>query len=61
MNMAKKILKENLYTIEETAQMLQVSTDTVRRYYGKGKIVGVKIGRRYYISETALRKFLKLQ
>ena len=56
----KEILGMNMYTVEETAEMLGVSVDTVRRYSKQDKLSGQRIGRNHYFSENALRKFLKI-
>lgn len=52
---------EKLYSAEETAEILQIKTDTVRRYIRSGKIRAVKVGKAWRISETDIKVFLTPQ
>ena len=46
----------NILTSEETAARLQVSTERVRQFCREGRL-GKRLGDRWMISETELRKF----
>jgi excisionase family DNA binding protein len=47
-----------VYTPEEAAQILKLSTRTIREYLRTGKITGAKIGKEWRITEEQIRKFL---
>ena len=57
--MAKYILMEEFYTIQEVAQELGVSDVVVRSYLAMGRLKGRKIGARWYFSQTDIKKFLE--
>ncbi len=46
------------YTIEEASNLLDVNVRTLRSYIKAGKIKAVKLGRKVYIAEKYLEKFL---
>jgi excisionase family DNA binding protein len=46
------------YTIQETAQALKVTPQTVRAWIKKGKIKSQRIGRPILITENNLKDFL---
>lgn len=46
------------YKVTEAAQILDLSTQTVRAYIKAGRIKAQKNGRAYYITEDALRAFI---
>jgi len=48
---------EKLYTLQETAEFLKISTRTVLRYIKFRKLEATKIGQ-WRISEVALQEFL---
>lgn len=48
---------EKLYTLQETADLLKVSTRTVLRYIKSGKLKATKIGQ-WRINEISLHDFL---
>jgi excisionase family DNA binding protein len=48
---------EKLYTLQETADLLKVSTRTVLRYIKSGKLKATKIGQ-WRINEISLQNFL---
>lgn len=48
---------EKLYTLQETANLLKVSTRTVLRYIKSGKLEAIKIGQ-WRVSKTAIQNFL---
>lgn len=47
------------YNIQETAQALRVTPQTVRAYIKQGKIKSQRIGRPLLITESNLKEFLK--
>ncbi len=47
------------YTIQETAEALNVTPQTVRAYIKQGKLKGQRIGRPILITENNLREFLQ--
>jgi excisionase family DNA binding protein len=47
-----------LYTIPETAKLLRVTPQTIRKYIAENKIKAKKIGRPFYITEDNLREYL---
>lgn len=47
------------YTIQETAEVLNVTPQTVRAYIKQGKLKGQRIGRPILITENNLREFLQ--
>lgn len=47
------------YTIQETADTLRVTAQTIRLYIRQGKIKGQRIGRPIFITEKNLRAFLE--
>ncbi len=48
------------YTIPETAEVLNVTPQTIRAYIKQGKIKSQRIGRPILITETNLKEFLKV-
>jgi excisionase family DNA binding protein len=48
-----------VFTIQEIMELLDVSEITIRSYYKSGKLKGKQIGNHFYITETALKDFLK--
>lgn len=47
-----------LYTIEETAEMLGITTRTLQTYIKKGLIKAKKIGRRWRFTEQSINAFI---
>ena len=50
--------KMKLYTTQEVANILQISTLTVRRYIKQNKLNAVKIGRDLRITQEQLDEFI---
>jgi len=48
---------EKIYTLQETADLLKVSTRSVLRYIKAGRLKATKIGQ-WRVSESALNEFL---
>lgn len=57
--MAAVIEGIKFYTIQETAEVLNVTPQTVRAYIKQGKLKGQRIGRPILITENNLKEFLK--
>lgn len=54
------ILGVNLYTAEETAELLGgVTTQTIRNYTRKGLLTPTLIGKTKHFSEEQIREYLK--
>lgn len=48
-----------VYTVDDIAELLQVSQRTVYDYLRSGKLKGKKIGKSWKVTEEALRAFLE--
>lgn len=46
-------------TAEETAEILKVNIDTVRRLLRRGDLPGVKVGRHWRVEREVLRQYLR--
>lgn len=56
--MSKVILGVELYTLQEVADTLGVTIQTIRGYVRKGSLTPTLIGKTKYISTDALREYL---
>lgn len=56
--MPTQIENIKFYTVQEIAQALQVTPQTVRAYIKQGKIKAQRIGRPLLITESSLKDFL---
>jgi len=56
--MAKQIGKIKLYSVKDLNESLGVNERTVREWFRKGRIKGVKIGTEWHVTEENLGKFL---
>lgn len=56
--MSKVILGVELYTLQEVADTLGVTIQTIRGYVRKGLLTPTLIGKTKYISTDALREYL---
>ena len=52
------IQKEKLFTVQETAAYLSLSSQTIRRWINTGKLNAVKIGKEFRIKLSELNQFL---
>lgn len=59
--MAKQIGKIKLYSVKDLNESLGVNERTVREWFKKGKIKGVKIGTEWHVTEENLGKFLNAE
>ena len=57
--MPKVILEVKLYTLEETAELLGVTKQTITKYLKQGRIVSTTIGGKKYLSEENIKTFLQ--
>lgn len=56
--MVTEIENIKFFTVQETADLLRVTPQTVRAYIKQGKLKGKRIGRPILISEGNIREFL---
>lgn len=54
-----KIGDTTAYNVQEVAQAFNISTATVRTYIKEGKIKGARFGKRYYMTEHAIKDYLE--
>ncbi|MFQ6673413.1 MAG: helix-turn-helix domain-containing protein [Fidelibacterota bacterium] len=54
----KEIVGVRFYFVEEIARELGLNEKTVRRYLKSGKLEGLKLGKRWLVSERAFHHFL---
>jgi len=59
--MAKQIGKIKLYSVKDLNESLGVNERTVREWFKKGRIKGVKIGTEWHVTEENLGKFLNAE
>jgi putative molybdopterin biosynthesis protein len=50
-----------MYTVEEIAKMLKVSTETIRKLIARGEIKAKRIGKQYRVTQEALDEYLDKQ
>jgi len=55
----RRIRKISFFTTDQLTGILNLSMLTVRKYLKEGRIKGVKIGQRWFISSRNLDLFLK--
>ena len=46
------------YTVQEAAELLNVTAQTIRHLIKYGKLPAKKVGRPYMITETALKEYI---
>jgi excisionase family DNA binding protein len=49
-----------LLTIAEVAERLRIGKRTVERFVAEGEIASVKVGRRRFVAETELERYVRL-
>lgn len=59
--MVKQIGDIKLYSVQDLHDALGVNERTVRDWFNKGRLKGVKIGKEWYITEENLKKFLNAE
>ena len=55
----KDVDMNKLYTVNETARLLDVSEQTIRKHLREKRLSGRKIGRRWLIRGSNIRKFME--
>jgi len=55
----KDVDLNKLYTVNETARLLDVSEQTIRKHLREKRLTGRKIGRRWLIRGSMIRKFME--
>jgi excisionase family DNA binding protein len=58
---AKQIGKIKLYSVKDLKESLGVNERTVREWFRKGRLKGVKIGTEWHVTEENLGKFLNAE
>ena len=56
--MVKQIGKIRIYSVKDLHEALSVNERTLRDWFNKGRLRGVKIGKEWHITEENLRNFL---
>ena len=56
--MVKQIGDIKLYSVKDLHEALGVNERTIRDWFNKGRLKGVKLGVEWHITEENLRKFL---
>jgi excisionase family DNA binding protein len=51
--------KVKVFTVAEIAEKFNLTETSVRSYLKKGRLAGQKMGRSWYISETAIEDFFR--
>lgn len=46
------------YTVQEAAEVLKVTAQTVRKYIKSGRLKGIRIGKGDLITDTDIKKFI---
>lgn len=54
----KEVFGTRLYDMKEVGQLLGVTSQTVAKYIKEGRLSARAIGKRYFVSEDDLRKFV---
>ena len=53
-----EIGNERAYDVQETAEKLNVTAQTIRNYVRRGRLKAQRVGRSLYISEKTLTEYL---
>jgi excisionase family DNA binding protein len=54
----KEIDSAKLYTVTETARILAVTDQTVRKHLTDRSLIGKKVGRRWLVKGSEIQKFI---
>jgi excisionase family DNA binding protein len=57
----KQIGEIKLYSVKDLHDALEVNERTIREWFNKGRIKGVKIGTEWHITEENLKKFFNAE
>lgn len=55
----KVIAGEKVYTVQEVAEILGLTPQSVRAYIRKGRLKAVKLGAAYIIAEENIKDFIR--
>jgi putative molybdopterin biosynthesis protein len=55
------MMQEEFYTVDELAQRLRVSRETIVNWLKKGVIASYKVGRQWRVSHTDFEQYMKSQ
>lgn len=59
--MVKQLGDTKLYSITDLSQSLSLKERTIREWFYRGRLKGVKLGKEWYISEENLKRFLNAE
>jgi excisionase family DNA binding protein len=59
--MVKQIGHIKIYSVKDLHESLGVNERTIRDWFNKGRLRGVKIGTQWHITEENLRRFLNAE
>ena len=48
-----------IYTVQEVADLLHLTTRTIYKYIKEGKITASKVGRKYFVKQEELERLLQ--
>lgn len=48
-----------IYTVQEVADLLHLTTRTIYKYIKEGKLTASQVGRKYFIKEEELKRLLE--
>jgi len=54
-----KVEEKKLYSVEDLAKILPITSFTIRAYFRKGRIKGHKIGKNWYVTKENFDAFLE--
>ena len=54
-----KIGDTTAYDVQEVAEAFNITTATVRTHIKEGKLKGARFGKRYYMTEQAIKDYLE--
>lgn len=54
-------MEEEMLTVTEVATLLRISTATVKKMAGDGRLPAIKIGRQWRFRKVAIDEFIKQQ
>ncbi len=57
----KQVGNIKLYSVKDLHDALSVNQRTIRDWFNKGRLKGIKIGTQWHVSEDNLQKFLNAE
>ena len=55
----KKVADIDVYTLEEIAEQMECTIESMRKYVKEGRLKSQKIGGRYYCTRDAVKAFIE--